>query len=38
MSDDLRAGAAEVWDAQHEHPFVRGIGDATLDSERFNLW
>lgn len=38
LSDDLRAGAAEVWDAQHEHPFVRGIGDATLDSERFNLW
>jgi len=37
-SDELRAAAAEVWEAQHEHPFVRGIGDGTLDGERFNLW
>jgi thiaminase/transcriptional activator TenA len=35
FSDELRAAAADVWDAQHEHPFVRGIGDGTLDVERF---
>ncbi|HEY4278343.1 MAG TPA: thiaminase II [Conexibacter sp.] len=35
FSDALRAAAAEVWEAQHAHPFVRGIGDGTLDAERF---
>ncbi len=38
VSDELRAVAAEVWGAQHDHPFVRGIGDGTLDGERFALW
>lgn len=38
LSEELRAGAAAVWEAQHDHPFVRGIGDGTLDGERFNLW
>jgi thiaminase/transcriptional activator TenA len=33
--DDLRGGAADVWEAQHAHPFVRGIGDGTLAVERF---
>jgi thiaminase (transcriptional activator TenA) len=37
-SSDLRAAAAEIWDAQHRHPFVRGIGDGTLDLERFRFW
>jgi thiaminase/transcriptional activator TenA len=37
-SADLRAAAAEIWDAQHRHPFVRGIGDGTLDLERFRFW
>jgi thiaminase/transcriptional activator TenA len=32
---DLRAGAADVWEAQHAHPFVRGIGDGTLPVDRF---
>ncbi len=35
FADDLRAGAAEVWEAQHAHPFVRGIGDGTLPVDRF---
>src|SRR5215207_747301 len=35
FSDHLRAVAADVWEAQHRHPFVRGIGDATLPVERF---
>ncbi len=32
---ELRAGAAEVWEAQHAHPFLRGIADGTLAAERF---
>jgi thiaminase/transcriptional activator TenA len=35
FADDLRDGAADVWEAQHAHPFVRGIGDGTLEVERF---
>lgn len=35
FSAELRAGAADVWDAQHAHPFVRGVGDGTLEVERF---
>jgi thiaminase/transcriptional activator TenA len=34
-SDRLRAAAAELWDAQLAHPFVRGIADGTLATERF---
>ncbi|MGH3990814.1 MAG: hypothetical protein ACRDTZ_26380, partial [Pseudonocardiaceae bacterium] len=37
-SADLRTAAGEIWDAQHRHPFVRGIGDGTLDLERFRFW
>lgn len=35
FTDELRAAAAPIWDAQLEHPFVRGIGDGTLAPERF---
>jgi thiaminase/transcriptional activator TenA len=38
LSHQLRQAAAEVWEAQHEHPFVRGIGDGTLDPERFRFY
>ena len=38
LSDELRAAVADVWEAQHRHPFVRGIGDGTLDLERFQTW
>ena len=27
----LRAAAAPVWDASLAHPFVRGLGDGTLE-------
>jgi thiaminase/transcriptional activator TenA len=37
-SADLRTAADEIWNAQHRHPFVRGIGDGTLDLERFRFW
>jgi thiaminase/transcriptional activator TenA len=38
FSTVLRQRADAVWRAQHEHPFVRGIGDGTLDPERFAHW
>jgi thiaminase (transcriptional activator TenA) len=34
-SAELRAAAADLWEAQHAHPFVRGIADGTLPVERF---
>lgn len=38
FSDDLRAAAAGVWEAQHRHPFVTGVGDGTLPLEVFRFW
>ena len=34
----LRRLAEPIWRAQHQHPFVRGIGDGTLELERFKHW
>jgi thiaminase (transcriptional activator TenA) len=38
FTDALRARAEPIWRAQHAHPFVRGIGDGSLDLERFSHW
>jgi len=38
LSAHLRQFAGPIWDAQHAHPFVRGIGDGTLDTDRFGHW
>jgi thiaminase/transcriptional activator TenA len=38
FSDRLHRLAEPVWRAQHEHPFVRGIGDGSLDLDRFRHW
>lgn len=38
FTDELYAAARPIWDAQAEHPFVRGIGDGSLDEERFRRW
>ena len=35
FSAGLRRAADPIWQAQHEHPFVRGVGDGTLPVERF---
>jgi thiaminase/transcriptional activator TenA len=35
FSDELRREAGPVWNAQFEHPFIRGIADGTLDPDRF---
>jgi len=34
----LRAAAAPIWDAAHAHPFVRGLGDGTLDEAAFRTY
>jgi thiaminase (transcriptional activator TenA) len=38
FTDSLRARADPIWQAQHAHPFVRGIGDGSLEVERFAHW
>jgi thiaminase (transcriptional activator TenA) len=38
LAAELRAAAADVWEAQHAHPFVRGVGDGTLDEARFRFY
>ncbi len=38
FSDYLRVQADSIWAAQHTHPFVRGIGDGSLDVDRFAFW
>jgi len=38
LSERLRAAAAPIWQAQHDHPFVRAIGDGSVDLERFRFW
>lgn len=38
LVDDLYAAAEPLWRAQLDHPFVRGLGDGTLDEERFKRW
>lgn len=35
FDDELRQAAAPLWEAQHAHPFVQGLGDGTLAIERF---
>jgi thiaminase/transcriptional activator TenA len=37
-SDRLRALADPIWQAQHDHPFVRSIGDGSLDLAAFAFW
>lgn len=38
FTDELYKAALPLWQAQVEHPFVRGIGDGSLDEERFKRW
>lgn len=38
FTDELHAAARPIWDAQLEHPFVRGIADGSLDPETFRNW
>ena len=36
--EEVRARAAPIWAAEQAHPFVRGIGDGTLDVEKFKFY
>jgi thiaminase/transcriptional activator TenA len=38
FADYLHRRATAIWEAQRHHPFVRGIGDGTLDVEKFKHW
>ena len=38
LSERLRTAAEPLWQAQLEHPFVRGIADGTLDPDRFGYY
>ena len=38
FSERLRKKADDIWEAQHRHPFVRGIADGTLSLDRFKFW
>jgi thiaminase/transcriptional activator TenA len=38
VSEWLRSEADAIWQAQHLHPFVRGIAEGTLDLDRFRHW
>ena len=35
FTDELRQAADPIWLAEHEHPFVRGIGVGSLDAAKF---
>jgi thiaminase/transcriptional activator TenA len=38
LTDELLEAAKPLWDAQLEHPFVRGLGDGSLEEIRFKRW
>lgn len=38
FTDRLRSLADAVWQAQHHHPFVRGIATGTVDRDQFKYW
>lgn len=38
LTERLYAAAEPIWAAQLEHPFVKGIGDGTLEEDLFKRW
>jgi thiaminase/transcriptional activator TenA len=38
FSAELRRAADPIWEAQHEHPFVRGVASGTLSLEPFERY
>lgn len=38
LTDTLRKKADAIWEANFDHPFVRGIGDGSLDEEKFKFY
>jgi len=38
FTDTLRKKANAIWEANFNHPFVQGIGDGSLDEEKFKFY
>jgi len=38
FTEEARKKAEPIWEDCHEHPFVKGIGDGSLDMEKFKYW
>ena len=38
FTDELRRVAAHIWEADLKHPFVRGIADGSLPTEKFKFY
>lgn len=38
FTNELYSAAEDVWSAQLEHPFVRGLADGSLEEHRFERW
>ena len=38
FSENMRRECTEIWDAEHNHPLVAGIGDGSLDLEKFRYY
>ena len=38
FTDELRQSAAPIWEADLRHPFVRGIADGTLPTDKFKFY
>ena len=38
FSDEMRRECAAIWDAEHNHPLVTGIGDGTLAIDKFRYY
>ncbi len=38
LTDELYIFAEPIWAAQLRHPFVKGLGDGTLEEARFKRW
>lgn len=37
-TERLLAATAEIWAGYHEHPFVKGLGDGSLDTDKFRYY
>ena len=38
LTDELYAAAEPIWASQLQHPFVRKLGDGSLEESRFKRW
>lgn len=38
FTDELYEAVSDIWAAQVGHPFVQGLGDGSLEEERFKRW